>query len=61
MGAAELSKIGRKLYGKHWKGKFAAALKVDPATLRRWLAADEVPPSRAVTIEMMARQAGASS
>lgn len=56
MNAAGLTTIGRRLFGQYWKGQLAAALKVDPATLRRWLADDKVPPDRAVTIEMLAKQ-----
>jgi hypothetical protein len=40
MTPAELRKIGEALYGKRWQTKFAARIKVDPRTVRRWLSGD---------------------
>lgn len=56
MNAARLTRIGHALYGRYWKSRLSDALKIHPSTIRRWLAADEVPPDRAVTIEMLAER-----
>ena len=53
MNAARLTKIAQALYGPKWKGKLAAAMKLDPSTIRRWVAANKVPPGRALTLELM--------
>lgn len=37
MTAAELKKIGKKLYGYGWQTRLAEALEVDGSTVRRWV------------------------
>jgi hypothetical protein len=38
MTPTELREIGEALYGKHWQTKLAVRIKVDPRTVRRWIA-----------------------
>ena len=54
MNAAQLTKIGQRLYGKRgWKTQMAAALKVDISTIRRWLYADAVPGPAEVALKCL--------
>lgn len=39
-----LSEAGAALYGPRWQSELGRALNVSDRTMRRWLAADDVPP-----------------
>jgi hypothetical protein len=55
--AAELVKIGQKLYGERgWQTKMAAALEVDTSTIRRWMYADSVPGPAAAALKCFLRE-----
>lgn len=51
MKAADLEAAGLKLFGPRWKTRMATEVGVDAATLRRWMARDEVPRRNALAIQ----------
>ncbi len=54
MTSRELIRIGRKLWGDHgWQKTMAASLQVDASTIRRWIAANHIPPTAALALKYL--------
>lgn len=50
----ELRQAGRELFGERWQTVMARHLRVDPSTVRRWLAGKvEIPGPAEVALELL--------